>query len=974
VGAVIRRALLLMVVGLVLWASGNIPAAADAASNTTDGRPDQVILQIDAVSESIGLSGTGLAYLSPVHEAPRPFTHMLLRWEASEPVEGELVLEVRASYDGTTWTDWVAAGDNHDMWMPSDGDDVHWSQVLYAGEGMRFWQVRAESPADSASVPELRRIDVNTTDARFGSDDPLPEYDLNGGSLATIGKPPVVSRTAWGNPDGQGSRAPIVHYPVKHLVLHHTAGSNSLGGGESSWADRVRSIWSFHTYTRGWGDIGYNYLIDPNGRIYEGRAGGDDAVGFHDTANYGSMGVVVIGSYQQVAPPAASIDALVELLAWKARQKRIDPLGRSYYYGCAFSRYCNPFNNGAIVANISGHREVTPGRTTCPGDEFVAQLASIRQRVQARANGESGSTPPSDNGDLLIDEQERSFERSAANWYNTDCGYGGAVYTFATDDSDESANIGVWRPNIPEAGIYRILAYVPDGCGLGPSTTRATYRIHHANGVSERQINQATTTGWVDLGSYQFNAGISYENHGHVALDDLTGEPFSVANPRYVFFDSVRWVKEDPEQARLELLDVAYDRTTVAAGELLQVTFTVRNSGSVPIESQAPQAGTRSDAAASYDLANSYVYDEGECFLGAADQAYPAYPKEAGRVRVMLGPTNRSLACSGDHGGYPWRWGLNGTLEPGETRAVVGYVRFRDPGSVTLQAGVIHEYVAYVAREAFQQTITVTPERIAPVPLSYDELLMPQAHVYRLADIPDNLLARTHNALSIGKDRYIGAFTWDGTPTDWGAGGPLGMSDSFVIEQTRVFVAPTSGEYTFELLSDDGAWLWIDGAAVVEHPGLHSASTARSSVYLTAGRHVLSYKYFERSGNAAAGYRVLMPGYTRFIQPIDGLAGSGSRVDYERVGSTFRSLSGLYLAADDQGGSGASRMRWSYDGLNWFDDVGAVLSLGSLVDGTYSLYYQAVDAAGNESAIQRLQLRVDSTLAIERRYFPVIVQ
>jgi hypothetical protein len=138
--------------------------------------------------------------------------------------------------------------------------------------------------------------------------------------------------------------------------VHNTAERSTLYPGEPNWAARVRAIWSFHTFTRGWGDIGYNYLIDPNGVIYEGRAGGNNAVAFHDTANYGSMGVSMIGDYTKVAPAAVTLDALVSILAWKAAQQNIDPLGSAYYYGCARSKFCYPFNNDAILPTIVGHR------------------------------------------------------------------------------------------------------------------------------------------------------------------------------------------------------------------------------------------------------------------------------------------------------------------------------------------------------------------------------------------------------------------------------------------------------------------------------------------------------------------------------------------------------------------------------------------------------------------------------------------
>ncbi|NTW97049.1 MAG: N-acetylmuramoyl-L-alanine amidase [Oscillochloris sp.] len=796
-----RRRILVLLIGCLIALS--LSRVTPSVAGGPDGRPAQVVLDPTQPSGVPGLSGFG--YLSPVTQA-QPFTHMLLRWQADLPAQSAIAVEVRASVDGAIWTAWGAVAEDDGLWQPSDGPGVHWGAILYAGAGARFWQVRASfSPAPDGATPALQRIEVNTVDARFGPQRPAPAPALD-----ALGKPGVVSRSAWGNPDGQGSQAPPDYAPVSHMVIHHTADSNSLVGGETSWANRVRAEWSFHTYSRGWGDVGYNYLIDPNGVIYEGRAGGDNAVGFHDTANYGSMGVSLLGTYSSVAPTQASQSSLADLLAWKADQQQIDPLGSAYYYGCAYSTYCAPFNPGAVVATIAGHRQVTPGHTTCPGDSFQSLLPSIRLSVQSR----------------------------------------------------------------------------------------------------------------------------------------LSGAPIQ----------------------SLELLNVQYDRTTVAAGELLKVTFTLRNGGSQLIETQAPQAG-------GFNLGDSYAYDEDECFLGAVGQSYPAYPKEANRFRVTLGVVEaaRAPTCSGDSGGYPWRWGLNGSLAPGETRQVVGYLRFRDPGSVTLRAGAIKEYVSYVTRDVFAQTITVTGERGAPVPASYDALLRPLAQVYRLGSLPDNLLARTQNALSLVKGDLVGSFAWGGAMTSWGAGGPLpGLSDNFIIEQSRVFVAPTLGVYTFQTTSDDGSWLWVDGTPVVVNAGLHATGSASGAISLAAGRHVLSFKYFERGGDATAGYSLKPPGASGFGGLSDGLSGSGTATDMS-LGGIFQRLGGITVAADDQGGSGVAKLRVSFDGVQWTDVPGQFFSLGSIADGSYSLRYKALDAEGNESPLQTLSFRVDSTLEVWRVYLPAVV-
>jgi hypothetical protein len=96
-------------------------------------------------------------------------------------------------------------------------------------------------------------------------------------SVADYPKPFVVSRDAWCTHADCDYTDGLEYHPVSHLIVHHTVSNNS----SSDWPAVVRAIWNFHTYGRGWGDIGYNYLVDPNGVIYEGHNGGDNVVGTH---------------------------------------------------------------------------------------------------------------------------------------------------------------------------------------------------------------------------------------------------------------------------------------------------------------------------------------------------------------------------------------------------------------------------------------------------------------------------------------------------------------------------------------------------------------------------------------------------------------------------------------------------------------------------------------------------------------------
>lgn len=143
-----------------------------------------------------------------------------------------------------------------------------------------------------------------------------------------------------------------------------------------------------------------------------------------------------------------------------------------------------------------------------------------------------------DNGDLVIDNHESTFT-FAGQISEAACGIGGTTnWTYASNDTDNVTNdvAGVWRPNIPQLGQYRVLAHIPTCSSPANLTTNARYEIVHASGKSNVTINQHTQRGWIDLGTFTFNTGTS----GYARLTDLTSENFS--EKRAVMFDAIQWV------------------------------------------------------------------------------------------------------------------------------------------------------------------------------------------------------------------------------------------------------------------------------------------------------------------------------------------------------------------------------------------------------------------------------------------------
>ncbi len=155
-----------------------------------------------------------------------------------------------------------------------------------------------------------------------------------------------------------------------HLIVHHSAGNNE----SSDYAIVVQYIWDLHVNTNGWDDIGYNWLIDPNGRLYEGRPDGYQGAHF-SCINEHTVGICVIGDYTAIPPSEEAILTLVNVLAHEATTHAIDVTSESYHETGDF-----------ILDNIAGHRDSSESPnacsgTECPGESFYPLLSEIRLQV-----------------------------------------------------------------------------------------------------------------------------------------------------------------------------------------------------------------------------------------------------------------------------------------------------------------------------------------------------------------------------------------------------------------------------------------------------------------------------------------------------------------------------------------------------------------------------------------------------------------
>jgi hypothetical protein len=133
----------------------------------------------------------------------------------------------------------------------------------------------------------------------------------------------------------------------------------------------VRAIQVYHVKANGWNDIGYNFLVDPFGQIFEGRGGGIErpVVGAHAAGyNTASVGMAVLGEYGATSVTGEVRSALASLLSWRLDAAHVDPLSRTVL-------------GGADLRCVSGHRDVNS--TACPGDTLYAEIDAIAAAGQA---------------------------------------------------------------------------------------------------------------------------------------------------------------------------------------------------------------------------------------------------------------------------------------------------------------------------------------------------------------------------------------------------------------------------------------------------------------------------------------------------------------------------------------------------------------------------------------------------------------
>jgi uncharacterized protein with LGFP repeats len=277
------------------------------------------------------------------------------------------------------------------------------SKPLRTSEGSSDEVPGAEAPAadevPAAELPAAELPAADTPAAEVTTADDLSAVLIDPGTSVDDanlkfealpnGGPQVVTRAAWGADEDMRCDEPTIDDEITAGTVHHTAGRNDYTEEES--AGIVRAIYKYHAQTLGWCDIGYQALVDRFGRVFEGRYGGmtRNVQGAHAGGfNENTVGVAMMGTFEEEAPPQVQLDATGKFLGWRLKLAGLDPLGHQTHYseGTSFSKY--PQGEAVDLPNIFAHRDV--GSTDCPGDAAYAKLDEIRN-IAAGAPGSARS-------------------------------------------------------------------------------------------------------------------------------------------------------------------------------------------------------------------------------------------------------------------------------------------------------------------------------------------------------------------------------------------------------------------------------------------------------------------------------------------------------------------------------------------------------------------------------------------------------
>ena len=316
------------------------------------------------------------------HVDVEPFVLAGVTWDI-RAYQDILEVAVQVEEDGH-WTQWQAL----EVLPLMENASVSGAEPLLTSgaTGIRVRVLTESGVAPAGLSVELIDPGLSAADAQAAS-----AHTVASAAVAAASQPAIVPRSTWmaSGHEKYTTWSPKNSPRLDAMYIHHTAGSNTYSAAQAT--AQVRAIYTYHARTLGWGDIGYNFLVDRFGTIYEGRQGSLDGIpqGAHaGNYNANTIGISGMGNFSSLSAPSAMTNAMVKVLAWKGAQYGINPRGTATLKTGSSKNSTGRGKPGSLVEvpTILGHRETN--YTACPGDKLNSRLPAIRSAVaSAMATG-----------------------------------------------------------------------------------------------------------------------------------------------------------------------------------------------------------------------------------------------------------------------------------------------------------------------------------------------------------------------------------------------------------------------------------------------------------------------------------------------------------------------------------------------------------------------------------------------------------
>lgn len=357
--------------------SDSTPSSSASPSASSESAPPSASPSSSSPSPAVvpppGASGASTMVLSA--KATQNFSMVGVTWQGATPLAG-IAVQVRTKSPSGKWTEWT------DM-------SIDYTQTGKANEPVGtdpFWVGSSAGVEVTVTIQTGIKIDgakLTLIDPNQQPQDSAGASKPTASAGAGTAQPPVYSRAAWGADESLETWDPEYAPTIKAATIHHTADSNDYS--EADVPGMMRSIYYYHAVTRGWGDIGYNVVVDKFGHAWEGRTGGlaSTVIGGHAGGfNAYTFGVAMLGNYDTSGVPAATVEMVAKLVAWKFSLYGVDPTGWTQLTQDGPSGGVARFADGQTVAlpTVFGHRDVD--YTSCPGQYGYSILDSVRARAK----------------------------------------------------------------------------------------------------------------------------------------------------------------------------------------------------------------------------------------------------------------------------------------------------------------------------------------------------------------------------------------------------------------------------------------------------------------------------------------------------------------------------------------------------------------------------------------------------------------